>query len=87
MTTEWSKVFPVLAFTTDSKYFNNIANYKIKIRGKSWYFPIWLWMIDVSVANTWTLTHQFGCAHTDDFCHETFLKLLRDKSHGTFKKE
>lgn len=38
-----------------------VANYRISIRGKKWYFAILLWMLDVCVVNSTILAHQFGC--------------------------
>lgn len=30
---------------------NAVANYRINIRGKKWYVPIFLWMLDVAMVN------------------------------------
>lgn len=38
-----------------------VANYRISIRGKKWFFSILLWMLDVCVVNSTILAHQFGC--------------------------
>lgn len=56
---------------------NNISNYRIKIRGKKWYFPIWLWMLDVCVTNAWTLARQFGYKEDNlEFRRHIVRKLL-----------
>lgn len=51
---------------------NNISNYRINIRGKKWYFPIWLWMLDICVVNAWTLARQFG----NKMDHLEFRRLI-----------
>ncbi|KAG5867363.1 hypothetical protein JTB14_008415 [Gonioctena quinquepunctata] len=35
-----------------------IANYRINIRGKKWYWPIFTWLIDVAVHNAWYLSRK-----------------------------
>lgn len=39
---------------------NNVSNYRINIRGKRYYFPIFMWLIDVCVSNAWILSRSFG---------------------------
>ncbi|KAL4125910.1 hypothetical protein QTP88_010147 [Uroleucon formosanum] len=36
----------------------NIATYRISIRGKKWWWPIFTWLIDVSVNNAWVLQRK-----------------------------
>lgn len=38
----------------------NVANYRISMRGKKWYWPIFTWLIDVSVQNAWQLRRSSG---------------------------
>lgn len=39
---------------------NNISNYRIAMRGKKWYMPILLWMLDVGMNNAWLLSRNQG---------------------------
>lgn len=39
---------------------NNIANYRIGLRGKKWYIPILFWMFDICMSNSWVLSRKFG---------------------------
>ena len=41
---------------------NNISNYRIGIRGKKWYMPIILWLLDVCMNNAWMLARAHGVA-------------------------
>lgn len=38
----------------------NINNYRIGIRGKKWWWPIFTYLIDVTICNAWTLSRQAG---------------------------
>lgn len=38
----------------------NISYYRISIRGKKWWWPIFTWLIDVSVHNAWILMRKAG---------------------------
>lgn len=40
---------------------NHIANYRVGVRGKKWYSPIIMWLIDLSVTNSWSLAKHFRC--------------------------
>lgn len=39
---------------------NNIANYRINIRGKKWYMPIIMWLLDVAMVNAWMIARKHG---------------------------
>lgn len=39
---------------------NHVANYRINFRGKKWYVPIFMWMMDVAMSNAWVLSKEFG---------------------------
>jgi hypothetical protein len=38
----------------------NVAQYRIGIRGKKWWWSLFTWLIDVSVHNAWVLTKNAG---------------------------
>ena len=38
----------------------NIGNYRVHIRGKKWYFPIFTWLIDCALQNAWVLKKKSG---------------------------
>ncbi|CAH2087629.1 unnamed protein product [Euphydryas editha] len=38
----------------------HVNNYRIGIRGKKWWWPIFTWLIDVSLNNAWILTRKSG---------------------------
>lgn len=38
----------------------NVNAYRIHIRGKKWYFPIFSWSIDVALQNAWSLHRKAG---------------------------
>jgi hypothetical protein len=40
----------------------NVSMYRIGIRGKKWWWPLFTWLIDVSVHNAWVLMKQTGVA-------------------------
>ncbi|KAF2888870.1 hypothetical protein ILUMI_17303 [Ignelater luminosus] len=39
---------------------NNIATYRISMRGKKWYMPIIMWMFDTAMNNAWRLARNVG---------------------------
>lgn len=40
---------------------NHVSNYRIGIRGKKWYMPIFMWILDVTMTNSWILSKKVGC--------------------------
>ena len=38
----------------------NVAKYRIGIRSKKWWWPIFTWLIDVSITNAWILMKSCG---------------------------
>ncbi|XP_039284212.1 piggyBac transposable element-derived protein 3-like [Nilaparvata lugens] len=38
----------------------NVANYRISVRGKKWYWPIFTWLIDVAIQNAWQFSRSSG---------------------------
>jgi len=38
----------------------NISNYRINIRGKKWYVPVILWLMDVVMSNAWLVARHHG---------------------------
>lgn len=38
----------------------NISLYRISIRGKKWYFPIFCHLVDMSIQNAWQLHRKYG---------------------------
>ena len=38
----------------------NVAKYRIGIRSKKWWWPIFTWLIDVSINNAWILMKSCG---------------------------
>ena len=36
----------------------NIANYRISIRSKKWWWPLFIWPIDMVISNAWVLYRQ-----------------------------
>ncbi|RVE42918.1 hypothetical protein evm_012446 [Chilo suppressalis] len=38
----------------------HVNNYRISIRGKKWWWPIFTWLIDVAINNSWILMRQSG---------------------------
>lgn len=56
---------------------NNIANYRINIRGNRFYFPIFLWLLDVAMNNAWLLSRAYGCALDNlEFRRQIVISLL-----------
>jgi len=43
----------------------DVGYYRISIRGKKWYYPIFLHLIDVAVVNAWLL-HRMLCANLNE---------------------
>jgi DNA excision repair protein ERCC-6 len=39
----------------------HIANYRMSIRGKKFYMPIVLWMLDLAITNAWSLAKSCNC--------------------------
>lgn len=63
----------------------DIARYRVGIRSKKWYWPIFTWLIDVSINNAWVL-HRNSTPENKKipnimFRREIVQSLLR--SHGT----
>ena len=38
----------------------NVSTYRINVRGKKWYYPIFSWTIDVAVQNAWLIHRKSG---------------------------
>ena len=61
---------------------NNVSNYRINMRGKKWYMPLILWMLDVTMTNAWTLSRAYGKGLDSlAFRRDVVLALL--KNYGT----
>ena len=39
----------------------NVGMYRIGVRGKKWWWPLFTWLVDVSVHNAWVLAKGAGC--------------------------
>lgn len=56
----------------------NISNYRIAMRGKKWYMPIFLWMLDVLMNNAWILSRSYGLSYDNlTFRREVVVALLQ----------
>ncbi|KAG5864505.1 hypothetical protein JTB14_030336 [Gonioctena quinquepunctata] len=38
----------------------NISYYRVSIRGKKWWWPIFTWLLDISINNAWLLKRKSG---------------------------
>lgn len=56
---------------------NSIANYRINIRGNRFYFPVFLWLLDVAMNNAWILSRSYGCTLDNlEFRRQIVVALL-----------
>lgn len=65
---------------------SNVSNYRINMRGKKWYMPIFFWQLDVAMTNAWQLSRLYGL--TIDqliFRREVIMALL--KQYGLLKEK
>jgi hypothetical protein len=64
----------------------NVANYRISIRSKKWYWPILTWLIDTCVHNAWQLRRSAGNLQPQlDFRRElviTYIVRFGEASKG-----
>ncbi len=64
----------------------NVANYRISIRSKKWYWPILTWLIDTCVHNAWQLRRSTGNLQPQiDFRRElvmTYITRFGEASKG-----
>lgn len=42
----------------------DIARYRVGIRGKKWWWPIFTWLLDVAINNAWVLSKKSGSTYT-----------------------
>ena len=42
-----------------------VNNYRRGIRGKKWWFPLFTWLVDVSIQNAWILGREANCTDCD----------------------
>lgn len=45
----------------------NVNNYRISLRGKKWWFPVFTWLLDVSAQNAWLIGKCSGAKNCDTF--------------------
>lgn len=64
---------------------NGISNYRIGIRGKKWYTPIFFWILDVAITNAWILSRSFGCSLPQLDFRRDCAKYLCEKYGSTRK--
>ena len=63
----------------------HVNNYRSGIRGKKWWFPLFTWLVDVSIQNAWLLGREPNCKDRDNlliFCRSIaifYLKHYRSK--------
>ena len=64
----------------------NINNYRISIRGKKWWCPIFTWSVDAAIQNAWLLSHKTNQAKNQvNFRRsivQTYLKKYGKTSKG-----
>lgn len=67
----------------------NVANYRIIIRSKKWYWPIFTWLIDTCVHNAWQLRRSAGSGQPQlDFRRElviTYITRFGEASKGPWR--
>lgn len=61
---------------------DNISTYRINIRGKKWYMPILLWLLDVMMSNAWILSRSYGMK-LDALAFRRFIVTSLLEKHGT----
>ena len=44
----------------------HVNNYRSGIRGKKWWFPLFTWLVDVSIQNAWLLGREANCKDCDN---------------------
>ena len=44
----------------------HFSNYRSGIRGKKWWFPLFTWLVDVSIQNAWLLGREANCKDYDN---------------------
>ena len=63
----------------------NVSLYRIGLRGKKWWWPIFTWLVDVSICNAWTLSRGAGsCVTQLKFRRQIVQNYLR--RYGTLPK-
>ena len=64
----------------------NINNYRISIRGKKWWWPIFTWFVDAAIQNAWLLSQKTNQAKSQvNFRRsivQTYLKKYGKPSKG-----
>lgn len=68
-----------------------VANYRIGVRGKKWYWPIFTWMVDIAINNAWIIYRKFNKNVSNlDFRREiaqVYLNRYGVKSAGAGRKK
>lgn len=65
---------------------NNISNYRINIRGNRYYFPIFLWILDVAMNNAWTLSRKYGLTFDNlEFRRKVVENILSQHGHSPLR--
>jgi len=61
----------------------NMATYRIGVRGKKWWWPLFTWLLEISMINSWTIYKKANSKQISqlDFRHEIVLTYL--KRYGT----
>ena len=44
----------------------HVNNYRSGIRGKKWWFPLFTWLVDLSIQNAWLLGREANCKDCDN---------------------
>ena len=68
----------------------NIAQYRVKIRNKKWYWPLFAWTLDLVVQNAWLLHKQDCSSNKMDllaFRREIASCLLNSEQNSAKKKQ
>ena len=58
----------------------HVNNYRNGIRGKKWRFPLFTWLVDVSIQNAWLLGREANCKDCDNlltFCRSIAIFYLK----------
>jgi len=64
----------------------NIACYRIGIRGKKWYWPLITWMFDVALQNSWILYNKAGGTKINQLDFKREIVNVNLKSYQTMPK-
>lgn len=57
---------------------SNVSNYRISMRSKKWYMPIFLWQLDIAMTNAWQLSKTYGSTLDQlAFRREVVISLLK----------